>query len=273
LRVLRVARFAARFAHLGFRVHDDTLALMRQISGSGELDHLVAERCWSEIFRSMDTSRPSEFLNVLRASGALAVILREVDCLFGVPQDKRWHPEVDTGKHVCLAMDLAAERKYGATVVFALMLHDVGKGLTAKNELPAHHGHEKAGMGLVDAVCKRLKTPVAVHRLASQVCRGHLRCHRVLEMTPAKVMKLLEDLDAFRRKDILGFLHACEADYLGREGLQDRGYPQGLFLQKALESALSIQARDLQEGEVVQGRALGEKLRQARIEAIAALSD
>ena len=273
LRVLRVARFAARFAGLGFKVHGETLELMAQITSSGELDHLVAERSWSEIFRSMNTGKPSEFLMVLRACGALKVILPEVDALFGIPQDERWHPEVDTGKHVCLAMDLAAKRNYGAAVVFAVMLHDLGKGLTAKENLPAHHGHEKAGLHLVDAVCERLKTPTGVHRLAGHVCNGHLRSHRALEMRPAKVMKLLEELDAFRSRDITDFLQACEADYLGREGLEDRDYLQGEFLSKALEASLAIKARDLQEGTPVQGRELGEKLRQARIKAIEALSD
>lgn len=271
LRVLRTARFAARFAGLGFRIHEETLELMREITLAGELEHLVPERVWSEISRAMKSRRPSIFLSSLRDCGALAVLLPEVDTLYGVPQDPKWHPEVDTGRHIDLAMDHAAQRDYGGSVVFAVMLHDLGKGLTKEKDLPAHHGHEKSGLGLVDDVCKRFRVPVAVHKLARHVCAGHILCHRVLEMRPAKVMKLLEQLDAIRQKDLSGFIRACEADYLGREGLSDRPYPQGEFLQMALDAALSVQARDLQPGVPVQGPEIGEKLRLARIQAISAI--
>lgn len=271
LRVLRVARFAARFAGLGFTVHPDTLELMKVITRAGELQHLVPERCWSEIIRAMESEKPSVFVTTLRACGALAVLLPEVDALYGVPQNAKWHPEVDTGRHIELSMDLAASRAYGPNVVFAVLLHDLGKGITPQQELPSHHNHENAGLPLVDEVCSRFRTQTSVHKLARQVCAGHIRCHRILEMRPAKIMKLLDDLDAVRQKDIRHFVQACEADYLGREGLQDRDYPQGRYLVQSLNAALSIQARDLPGEMPAPGPELGEKLRQARIEAIRAL--
>jgi tRNA nucleotidyltransferase (CCA-adding enzyme) len=268
LRVLRVARFAARFTGLGFTVHPDTMALMRRITEAGELEHLVPERSWSEVFRAMGTEKPSVFITTLRSCGALAILLPEVEALYGVPQDARWHPEVDTGKHIELSMDLAASKEFGAEVVFALLLHDLGKGLTPPQDLPSHHKHEHTGLPLVDEVCSRLRTPGSVHKLARQVCAGHIRCHRLLEMKPAKIMNLLENLDAFRSKDIKQFVQACEADYLGREGLQSRDYPQGSALIQALDAALAVQVKDLSGEMPAPGPELGEKLRQARIEAI-----
>ncbi|MFT5139508.1 MAG: tRNA nucleotidyltransferase (CCA-adding enzyme), partial [Rhodothermales bacterium] len=271
LRVLRVARFAARFADLGFSVHPQTLDLMRDIAHSGELGHLVAERSWREIYRAMGSDQPSVFLKTLRACNSLEVLLPELDALYGVPQDAKWHPEIDTGAHTELAMDFAAEKKFGSNVVFAVMLHDLGKGLTPKSELPAHHGHENNGIPLVDQVCERFRVPKAIHKLSRQVCAAHIRCHRVMEMRPAKIMNLLEQLDGFRQQDLTEFVQACEADYRGRKGLQDRQYPQAEYLQSTLETALSIQARDLLSEGVKQGPELGEKLRQARIQAISGM--
>ncbi len=271
LRVLRVARFAARFHALGFSVHSETMDLMREITGSGELDHLVPERSWSEIFRAMEADKPSVFVSILRECGALAVLLPEVDVLFGVPQDPVWHPEIDTGIHTNLAMDFAAQNDFGPAVVFAVMLHDLGKGLTPESELPAHHGHENSGLALVSAVCTRLRAPNAIQKLARQLCFGHLRCHRVFEMRPAKIMKLLEDLDAFRSRDISGFVQGCESDSRGRKGYEHKDYPQGRHLVRALEAALKVQARDLISASLGQGPELGEKLRMARIQAISEL--
>jgi len=271
LRVLRVARFAARFAGLGFSVHPSTLALMRKIKDSGELEHLVAERSWNEIYRAMGAARPSVFLATLRACGALKVLLPEVEALYGIPQNQQWHPEIDTGLHVEMALDLAASMKYEPKVLFAVLLHDLGKGLTDKADLPAHHGHENAGLPLVDAVCARFRVPSAVRKLARQVCAGHLRCHRVLEMRPGKVMDLLEKLDAFRQQDLTEFVQACEADFRGRKGVRDRDYPQGRFLATALEAALAVRAGNLDLGDHQQGPQVGEQLRAARINAISNL--
>lgn len=272
LRVFRVARFAARFAHFGFRVHEKTLELMREISLSGELQHLAAERTWREIERALKTEKPSEFVNVMRDCGALEIILPEVDVLFGVPQPEKYHPEIDTGIHLLMALDSAAQLADGAAnIVFAVLLHDLGKGITPKQYWPSHVGHEAAGVALVDTVCGRLKVPNAVHDLARKVCARHLDCHRVLEARPATVLRLLERLDVFRQPELLAdFITACEADFLGREGLQDRPYPQGEYLRRAFGAVADIRARDLDMNSI-SGPQVGEMLRQVRIDAIGAV--
>jgi tRNA nucleotidyltransferase (CCA-adding enzyme) len=269
LRVLRVARFAARFAHLGFKVHSSTLSLMDEITRSGELQHLAAERIWREIELAMKTDSPSVFVQVLRECGALEDLLPEVNALFGVPQTEKYHPEIDTGVHLLMALDQATGLSGGsASIVFAVLLHDLGKGLTAQELLPSHVGHETAGVPLVDDVCRRFRVPNAVHDLARKVCARHLDCHRILQARPVTVMRLLENLDVFRNQDLLpDFLLACEADYRGRKGLQDRPYPQGAYLQKACLAANAILARDI-DLQNVSGPAVGELLRQTRIEAI-----
>jgi len=270
LRVLRVARFAARFSRFGFRVHESTLAMMHEITLSGELQHLAPERSWREIERAMSTDKPSEFVSVLRECGALEALLPEVAVLFGVPQPEKYHPEIDTGVHLLMALDKAADLSNGAAnVVFAVLLHDLGKGITPQQKLPSHIGHETAGIPLVDRVCKRLKAPNVMHDLARKVCAGHLDCHRILEARPATVLRLLERLDVFRQPQVLpGFLLACEADYLGRKGLGERPYPQAGFLNHAYLAATQIRARDL-DLEGCSGPQVGEKLRQARVTAIA----
>lgn len=270
LRVLRVARFAARFAHLGFRVHVSTMALMREITQSGELQHLAAERIWREFEAAMKTGRPSEFVSVLRECGALEALLPEVNVLFGVPQPEKYHPEIDTGIHMLMALDAAADISNGtANVVFAVLLHDLGKGVTPQKYWPSHRGHEAAGVPLVDAVCSRMKVPNAVHDLARKVCARHLDCHRILEARPKTVLRLLERLDVFRQPDLLpDFIAACEADYRGRKGLQDRPYLQGDYLKRADRVAAGIRARDL-DLEGLSGPQIGKRLSQVRAEAIA----
>lgn len=272
LRVLRVARFAARFSGLGFHVHESTLSLMREITLSGELQHLAAERIWREIELAMKTPKPSVFVDVLRECGALKALLPEVEALFGVPQPEKYHPEIDTGIHLQMALDAAAELSGGSVnVVFAVLLHDLGKGITPQQELPSHRGHELAGVPLVDAVCSRFRVPNAVHDLARKVCLLHLRCHRVLESRPQTILRLLEKLDAFRQLELVpDFVKACEADYRGREGLQDRSYPQGDRLQQAYQATACIRARDL-DLTGISGPQVGECLRKARIEAISQL--
>jgi len=272
LRVLRVARFAARFAHLGFQVHQSTLALMKEITESGELQHLAAERIWREIERAMMTLTPSRFVSVLRECGALQVLLPEVNALFGVPQPEKHHPEIDTGIHLLMALDQAAVLSDGsANVVFSILMHDLGKGVTDSRKLPSHFGHEQAGVPLVDAVCRRYRVPNAVHDLARKVCATHLDCHRILQARPATVMRLLEKLDVFRQGDVLAdYVIACEADYRGRKGLEERPYPQGEFLRRAHQVAAAILARDL-DLEAAKGPEVGERLRQARIAAISEL--
>jgi len=268
LRVLRVARFAARFAEIGFTIHPSTLQLMVDMVQSGELEHLVPERVWSEFEKAFRCSKPGKFIEVLRQCGALALLLPEVDCLFGIPQPEKYHPEIDTGVHVLLTMDLAASMSAGPNVVFALLLHDLGKGLTPESRLPSHLGHEVSGVPLVRHVCERFRVPGAYQDLATVVCKLHLRCHRLLEARPATLMKLIEEADLLRQPDrAMPFLQACEADYRGRKGLENRPYPQAQRLQLALAAAQSISAADV-DISGLQGPQIGEKIRQARVAAI-----
>ena len=269
LRVLRVARFAARFAPLGFTVHPSTQVLMREITGSGELSHLVPERVWGEIESAMSTGQPGVFVEVLRQCGALSVLLPEVDVLFGVPQPEKYHPEIDTGSSRHHGNEPRSQAGMVSRVVFALLLHDLGKGITDPANWPSHVGHERAGVPLVERVCERFRVPGAYRDLALKVCALHLRCHRLMEMKPARVMALIEDADLLRRPDHLEmFAQACEADYRGRKGCEEREYPQARKLATALEASLSIKARQL-DTSGLDGRAIGELLRRSRIEAIA----
>jgi len=274
LRVLRVARFAARFAPLGFSVHATTMTLMSEITQSGELEHLVAERIWREIERALQSGTPSVFVQVLRECGALRALLPEVDALFGVPQPEKYHPEIDTGLHLLMSLDIAAGLRHtSARIVFAVLLHDLGKGLTRKQYWPSHVGHEKAGRPLVDAVCRRLKAPNTMHDLARKVCVDHLNCHRILEARPITVLRLLERLDVFRQPDLLpDFLAACEADFRGRGGRQDEAYPQGDYLLRAHQTSSKIRARDL-DLEDASGPEIGKRLHEARVKAIALTED
>jgi tRNA nucleotidyltransferase (CCA-adding enzyme) len=269
LRVLRVARFAARFSQFGFTVHQSTMKLMQEITASGELRHLAAERIWREVERAMGSNKPSEFVSVLRDCGALEFLLPEVDVLFGVPQPEQYHPEIDTGVHLLLALNQAAALSNGdSNVVFAVLLHDLGKGVTPSQQWPSHRGHEAAGLPLVDDVCARLRVPKVTHDLAKKVCLRHLDCHRILEARATTVLKLLENLDVFRQPQVLaGFNMACEADFRGRKGLQDRPYPQAGLLENAYQACADIRARDL-DLQGSSGPEIGEKLRQARIQAI-----
>lgn len=269
LRVLRVARFAARFEPLGFRVHPETQALMTDMVAAGELAHLTPERVWQETWRAMAAARPSAYVRILRDCGALKAWFPEVDALFGVPQDARYHPEVDTGEHLLLCLDQAAGAEPEA--VFAVLVHDLGKGATPRSEWPSHHGHEQRGVPLVDALCDRLKAPNVARRLGKVVCAEHLRCHRALELRPAKVLDLLERVGAIQHPDRLPpFVAACRADWRGRPGREDDPYPQADRLTAALAAVRGIQARDL-DLEGLEGPAVGERLREARIDAIRAL--
>ena len=272
LRVLRVARFAARFAPLGFSVHESTMQLMRGITASGELEHLVPERVWSEIEAAMSSAKPGIFVQVLRDCGTLVVLFPEVDALFGVPQPARYHPEIDTGIHVMMAMDFAAGMQWPALVVFALLMHDLGKGRTDPCAWPSHVGHEACGVPLVERFCERFRAPGAWRDLAVKVCALHLRCHQLTVMRPSRIMALIEDADLLRRPDQAEpFLQACEADYRGRKDFGERPYPQAQKLAIALQAARSIQARQL-DTEGLDGREIGKKLREARVEAIGAIT-
>ncbi len=268
VRILRVARFAARFAPLGFRVAEETLALMRTMVANGEVDALVPERVWAELVRALGEDRPSVFFEVLRACGALARLLPELDRLFGVPQPEQHHPEIDTGVHVMLVVDQAARLSPAPEVRFAALVHDLGKGITPREEWPRHIGHEAAGVPLTEAVCERFKAPRAFRDLAVQVTRYHLHYHRAAELRADTTLELFQSLDAFRRPERFEqFLLACEADARGRPGYEDRDFDQPRLLRARFHAAAAIEARDL-AAEGLSGPQIGEALRRARIAAI-----
>ncbi len=269
LRVLRVARFAARFAHLGFRVHPDTLALMAKIAAGGELQTLTTERVWKETSRALSEISPSIYFKVLRDCHALAVLFPEIDALFGVPQRAEYHPEVDTGVHVLLCIDHARQHFNDLQVTYAVLLHDLGKGITPEDELPKHLGHEETGVPLVKAVNQRLKVPKDYAALAELVCRYHLQCHRLGELRPGTVLKLIESLDGLRRPERVElFTQACQADAQGRLGFENQAYPQAQRLIDCVSAAKAVDVKPLLE-KGYQGKALVEPLKQARIKAVA----
>ncbi|MEO7063693.1 MAG: multifunctional CCA addition/repair protein [Dokdonella sp.] len=272
VRVLRIARFAARYASLGFRIADETIALMRHMAHSGEVDHLVPERVWAETRKALTEPTPSAFLRALRDGAALRVVFPEIDALYGVPQRAEYHPEIDTGIHVELVLDMAARLAPGDDLVgWCALTHDLGKALTPKDELPRHICHEHNGVAPLRALCARLRVPTEHAALAELVCRYHLDAHRALELRPLTVLELLERLDSFRRPERLQrFLLACEADKRGRLGRADSAYPQAEFLRAAHAAAAAIGA----ESFVAQGLAgpkIGEAMRVARTRAIATI--
>ncbi len=268
LRILRVARFAARYAHLGFRVADETLTLMQQIVASGELEHLVAERIWKEIESALSELDPGEFIQVLMNCNALKVILPEVDRLFGVPQPEKYHPEIDTGLHTLLALKQAVELSDSTLMRYAVLVHDLGKGVTPKDQWPSHIAHETKGIKLVRNVGNRFKIPKNYTELSILVSRFHTHCHRALEMRPVKIVNLLTQVDALRRPERFElFLLASEADARGRKGLEHQPYPQADFLRRALVCTQSIDPQAFVELGL-KGKALGEKLTEARIAAV-----
>jgi len=246
LRVLRVARFAARYAPLGFSVAPESMALMRELSESGELSALTPERSWKEISRALMEPRPDVFIQVLRDCGALKVLLPEVDALFGVPQPAAHHPEIDTGVHVLSVLRQCAEHQQPLTVRWACLLHDVGKGLTPETEWPRHIAHEHTGLKLIRAINQRCKAPKDCQELALQVGEFHTHGHRALELKASTLLKLLQGFDAFRRPQRFEeFIAACEMDARGRLGLEQREYPQADYLRGAMQAAQSVAVQEL----------------------------
>ncbi|WP_457096644.1 multifunctional CCA addition/repair protein [Lysobacter sp. P5_B9] len=270
LRVLRAARFMARFASLGFTVAPETMALMRAMVASGELAELTPERVWQELRRALASTTPSAFLRTLHDCDALAVVLPEIAALYGVPQSAEHHPEVDTGVHIELVCDMAARLAPGDELIgFAALTHDLGKALTPADVLPRHVGHESAGLAPLRALCERLKVPLEHRQLAECTCREHLNVHRFGELKASTVVELIARCDGFRRPGRIAQLAvACEADKRGRTGFADIDYPAGQQLRDAHAAALAVRASDL-PGEL-QGPELGEALRKARIAAVAA---
>jgi len=270
VRILRVARFAARFAALGFEVAPETRSLMKQMVSAGEADALVAERVWRELERALGESTPRAALEVMRDCGALSVVLPEVAALFGVPQRAEWHPEIDTGEHLLLTLDVAAARQAPSTVRFALLAHDLGKALTPRSEWPRHHGHETRGLAVIERLCERLRVPQEHRELALLAARFHTHVHRGMELRGSTLLEMLEHADAFRRPDrFADFLEACECDARGRLGFADRPYPQRARVEAALAAARSV-ALDAAERAGLAGAAIGARLRSKRLAAIEA---
>ncbi len=260
LRVLRTARFAARYAHLGFTVAPDTNALMAEIVAQGELAHLPAERIWLELERALGERNPEVFIGVLRGCGALQALLPEVEALFGVPQSPEHHPEIDTGLHTLLVLQQATRLSPATDVRFAALLHDLGKGLTPEAEWPRHIAHERRGLALVRGVCERLRAPNQHRDLALHVCEFHLLAHRARELRGKTLLKLFRATGALRQPErFQGFLLACEADARGRAGLEERPYPQAKYLQRALALAQSVSAAPF-VAEGFSGKALGDAI-------------
>ncbi len=274
VRILRLARFAARYRRLGFRVAESTLILMRDMVRQGEVDALVPERVWQELERAMAEPAPRAFVETLRECDALALLLPEVDRLFGVPQPARYHPEIDTGIHVLMAMDRAAElaqqlpRLHRSQLLFAVLCHDLGKGDTPEDMLPSHHGHEQRGVPLIRALCQRLRAPVSFRDLACITSRWHLHVHRLAQLKPATVLRMLDACDAWRKPQRLDlFALACKADAQGRKGLETQPYPQaGCLLQMAEDCRTISAAPFLDQG--LKGKALGEAISRQRRERI-----
>ncbi|WP_428944239.1 multifunctional CCA addition/repair protein [Pantoea sp. FN060301] len=246
LRVLRVARFAARFAHLGFSVADETLALMRSMAASGELDTLTAERVWKETERALQTQSPQVYFQVLRDCGALAVLFPELANLYGVPAPAKWHPEIDTGVHTLMTLTIAAQLSDDVAVRFATLFHDVGKGLTPPEKWPSHHGHGPAGVPLVEGVCQRLRVPNTLRDLALLVTEFHDLVHTIGRQPAEALVALFDRLDAWRKPQrIEQIALTSEADARGRTGFENNAYPQGDYLRKAFEIVQNVSTKEV----------------------------
>lgn len=269
VRVLRTAKFAARFHALGFTVADETMELMRAMVADGETAALEPARVWRETESALAGNNPQVFFEVLRECGALAVIYPEIDRLFGVPQPPQWHPEIDCGIHTLLVLQQAALLCDRVDVRFAALTHDLGKATTPQQALPRHAGHERRSVGLIKALCKRLPVPSAVRDLALLVAEFHGHCHRALELKPATILKVLERADAFRRPERWQqFLLACEADARGRTGLENDPYPQAAYLAGAFDVARAVSPQALVAAGL-EGAEIGKGLRAKRQQAIA----
>ncbi|MCZ4373250.1 multifunctional CCA addition/repair protein [Vibrio diazotrophicus] len=272
LRVLRLARFAAKLSHLGFTVAEETMALMAQIASSGELEHLTAERVWQEWHKSLSTKNPEVFLSVLRDCGALKVVLPELDRLFGVPQPEKWHPEIDTGIHTLMVAKQAAQLSSSLTVRFAAQVHDLGKGVTPESEWPSHKMHCHTGIKIIKKLCERVRVPNEFKELALLVCEQHSNVHRAAELKASTKLKILNKLDVWRKPERLEeVLLCCQADHSGRLGCEENPYPQKAIFDAAYQAALSIDVRDI-IADGFQGKAIRDELEKRRIEAISLLS-
>lgn len=268
VRILRLARYAARYAERDFYVAEETNLLMQQMVKSGEVDALVAERVWQELERALGENTPARFYEVLRDCGALARLLPELDRLYGVPQPEKHHPEIDTGIHTMMVLTQAAKLSSDTRVRFAALVHDLGKGTTPKDEWPKHHGHEQRGVKLVNALCERLRIPRDFRDLAKLVSRYHGVYHRAEELKASTLLDTLEALDVFRRPERLElFLLACEADSRGRPGFEDQVFLQPGIFRQAYDAAIKVTTQELIE-KGFSGKQIGEQLHRLRVDAI-----
>ena len=267
LRVLRIARFAARFKELGFTIAAETMELMVNMVVKSEVSALKSDRVWQETKRALAEPNPEVYFEVLRKCGALAVVFPEIEALFGIPQPAKWHPEIDTGIHTLMALKMSANLSESVAVRFATLTHDLGKAETPKEILPKHQGHEERSVKILSNFCSRLPIPRRFRELAVTVARHHGIVHRAKELKPSTAYRLIETVDAIRRPERFeDFLLACEADARGRLGLEDRPYPQADVLRAALNAARKVRSEELQNTST--GPAFGERLRERRIEAI-----
>ncbi len=268
LRVLRVARFAARYHHLGFTIAEETLALMAKISASDELLALTPERVWQEMESALAEQSAHVFFEVLHYVGALAILLPELDALWGVPNPPKWHPEIDTGLHTMMALKQACLLTDSVEIRFAVLCHDFGKGLSPVDNLPHHHGHEKSGVALVKQVCHRFKIPNNFRELAEIMSEFHSHVHRAFELKPSTILKLFDKTDVWRKPERFNqFLLACKADLQGRTGFENKPYPQSQFILELLDTANKVAVKDIiQDG--FTGAEIRTELSRRRIEQV-----
>ena len=268
VRILRLARFAARF---GFAVAPETMALCREMVANGEVDHLVPERVWQEFAKGLMEDKPSRMFDALRECGALARLMPELDCLWGVPQPAQWHPEIDTGDHVMRVVDYAAAQGWPLDTRFAALCHDLGKGVTPREEWPSHREHEARGVPLIEAVSERLRVPTECRDLAVMASREHLLVHKAAELRPATIMDMLSRCDALRKPERFDrFLDACLADARGRLGLEATPYPQADLLRRCRDAARAVDAGAIAAATEDKAR-IADNVRRARIEAVRAV--
>jgi len=268
VRILRVARFAARYQHLGFTLATETLSLMQSMVKDGEVDHLVPERVWAELFKALKEKTPSAFFYTLKNCNALKNIFPELDNLFGVPQPAHHHPEIDTGIHSLMCLEQAALLSSSPEVRFAALAHDLGKGITPKEQWPHHHGHEQKGLPLLRQLCNRLRVPNNFKSLAMQVMEYHTHSHKAFELRPATLTDVLSTLGAFKNNlNLSWFLLACEADAKGRTGFEQRAYPQAQLIAYVAQAAAAVDCSAVLNGSL-KGSEIGSAIRQLRIQAV-----
>lgn len=268
VRILRAARFKARFARLGFEFAGETIALMASMVSAGEADALQPDRVWQETESALSGPNPHVYIQVLRDCGALAVVFPEIDALFGVPQPPEWHPEIDCGQHVLMVLEQAAQLSDDVAVRFAALVHDLGKATTRKSDLPRHPGHERRSVKLVNSLSERLPVPRSCRELGVLVAEYHAHCHRAFELKASTILRVLAQIDAFRRPGrFRKFLIACEADARGRKGFEDRPYPQAAFFETTWREASKVTAGQIADKEI-SGAAVGAAIDRLRLQAI-----